>query len=391
MIPDSHITYIGVDDDNLDLFEGQYPVPNGISYNSYLIVDSHTAIIDAVDARRCQDWLDNIRRALPQGCVPEYVVVQHAEPDHTGSLEALLHMFPDIKIVCTAKCANILAMYFEDADIAARAVTVKEGETLSLGRATLQFIMAPMVHWPEVMMTLDVTDRVLFSADAFGSFAMWGDTGEWDSEARRYYCNIVGRFGVNVQQVMKKLKDLDFGIIAPLHGPMLSEGLPHYWRLYDKWSTYTPESDGVLVAYASVYGGTAQAARRITAMLNEEGLSDVVPMDLCRHHVSYAVAQAFRLRGLLLACATYDAALFPAMHTFLHHLVSKRLQGRVAGIIENGSWAPVAGRLINEQLMHMQHTTLVQPVITLSGRPRRNDDDVLRKLAHNMAEALRAH
>lgn len=386
----SSIHYIGTNDDNLDLFEGQYPIPNGISYNSYFIADAHPAIIDAVDIRRQDDWIANIRARIDTlGCTPEYIIIQHAEPDHTGALRQLLTspLLPDIRIVCTPKCGEMLQAFIEDIDLSPRLHTVADGDTLSLGETQLRFITAPMVHWPEVMMTLDTTHETLFSADAFGTFAMWNSTAEWEDEARRYYTNIVGRFGANVQAVMRKLRDLSFHTIAPLHGPQLTDHLPYYWELYDRWSTYTPETRGVLVAYASIYGGTAEAARRLCDLLRQAGETEVIPFDLCRHHVSYAVAQAFRLDRIVLATATYDGDLFPAMSTFLHHLAAKRLSGRTVGLIENGAWAPVAARLMADQLSKMRSMTILDPVVTIRGRLHSSDLPTLTALATALHEA----
>lgn len=386
-----NILFVGAEDDSLDLFEGQYPVPNGISYNSYLIRDTHSAIIDSVDARRTADWLAAIETALPGlGAAPEYLVVQHVEPDHSGSVRALTERFPDIKIVCTAKAAAMLGNFFEDLDFAERSVIVGDGDTLSLGDVTLQFIAAPMVHWPEVMMTLDVTDGVLFSADAFGTFGMSNSaTGDaWDSEARRYYTNIVGRFGASVQGVMKKLNGLKFGVVAPLHGPVLRENLAHYWQLYDRWSRYEPETRGVMVAYASVYGGTAEAARRLAAMLENEGAGDVVLFDLCRHDVSYAVSEAFHLSHIVLCSVTYDGDIFPAMHDFLYHLQRKNLGGRTFGFIENGSWAPVAARIMTEMVSKLKATRIVAPTVTLRSRLHHDDIPTLQALARELVSTL---
>lgn len=374
-----NIRYIGAEDDNLDLFEGQYPVPAGISYNSFFIDDEHPAIIDAVDIRRCSDWLASV---ADTGRTPEYVVVQHVEPDHSGSIRELLLRYPDIKIVCTAKAAAMLANFFEELDFGSRCLTVGDGDTLCLGQHTLRFITAPMVHWPEVMMTLDETEGVLFTADAFGSFAMSSSGEAWPTEARRYYTNIVGRFGPAVYNLMtKKLKGLDFSTIAPLHGPVLTENLEYYWNLYDKWSRYEPETRGVLVAYASIYGGTAEAARRLAAMLEQEGAGEVVVFDLCRHDVSYAVAEAFRLSGMALCSVTYDGGLFPAMQSFLHHLESKKLCNRTVALVENGSWAPAAARIMTTELATMKNMSIVEPVITLNSRLHSADLPAMRTLA----------
>lgn len=382
-----NIRYIGVDDDDIDLFESLYPMTGGISYNSYFIDDTHPAIVDAVDKRRCDDWLINISQVLDgSGRKPEYIIVQHAEPDHTGSLKALIKRFPDIRIVCTPKAGVMLDAFFEDVDIQSRLVTVADGDTMSLGHTQLRFVTAPMVHWPEVMMTYDETDSLLFSADAFGTFALWNSATGWDAEARRYYANIVGRYGSSVQAVMKKLDKIAVNAIAPLHGPLITDTIAHCVELYDKWSRYEPESDGVLVAYASIYGGTSDAARRLGVMLRAAGVEDVVPFDLCRHDVSYAVAEAFRVRRMVLACATYDGDLFPPMHSFLHHLASKRLTGRTVGLIENGAWAPVAARLMAEKLSQMRGNTVVKPLVSISGRLHRSDLPALGALAKALTD-----
>lgn len=380
------IKYIGAEDDNLDLFEGQYPIPEGISYNSYLIVDDKIAIIDSVDIRRCTDWLSSLEDALADsGRQPDYMIVQHVEPDHSGSVRAIIERYPDITIVCTAKAQTMLSNFFEDVKFEDRVTTVADNDTLSLGHTTLRFLTAPMVHWPEVMMTFDETDGVLFSADAFGSFAMSGSTEAWDNEARRYYTNIVGRFGTSVQAIMKKLAGRNFSMIAPLHGPVLSDNLAHYWKLYNRWNRYEPECRGVLVAYASVYGGTAEAARRLASMLKTEGAGEVVLLDLCRHDVSYAVAEAFRLSHMALCSITYDGLLFPAMHDFLYHIECKKLCGRTVGLVENGSWAPVAARLMRDSLTRMKDMTVLEPAVTIRGRLHNDDSASLRQLAAALA------
>lgn len=381
----ANVKFIGVDDDDLDLFEGQYPLPGGISYNSYYIDDERTAIVDAVDIRRREVWLQKVDYVLA-GRKLDYLIVQHVEPDHSGSIGALLQMHPEAKIVATAKAMGMLANFFDGIDPEGRAVTVADGDTMSLGRTELRFVTAPMVHWPEVMFTLDETDGILFSADAFGSFAISGADDLCDAELRRYYCNIVGKYGANVQAVMKKLAGKRFGIIAPLHGPVLARNLEHYWALYDKWSRYEPETEGTLVAYASIYGGTAEAARLLGAMLEEQGSGPTVVLDLCRHDVSYAVAEAFRLSRLALCSVTYDGALFPAMHDFLHHLILKGLRNRTVGVVENGSWAPSAGRHIAEMLSHMKDMTIVSPTVTIRSRLHADDLPTLRALAASLTE-----
>ena len=381
-----NIKFIGAEDDNLDLFEGQYPLTQGISYNSYLIDDEQIAVMDAVDIRRCSDWLTRLADALG-GRTPPYLIVQHMEPDHSGSIRAMLKRYPEAKVVATAKAMAMLDNFFDGIDLSERRVTVADGDTLSLGRTTLRFITAPMVHWPEVMVTLDETDGVLFSADAFGSFAMSDAAEAWTDEARRYYCNIVGKYGVNVQALMKKLTGLKFGTIAPLHGPALDCDLARYWTLYDKWSRYEPECRGTLVAYASIYGGTAEAARRLAMELEKRDAGEVVLMDLCRHDVSYAVAEAFRLSRLALCSVTYDASLFPAMHNFLHHLAMKNFRNRPFALIENGSWAPVAGKLMCDAMSHMKEMIQVAPVVTIRSRMHPADLCGISALADALAKA----
>lgn len=381
-----NVKFIGAEDDNLDLFEGQYPLTQGISYNSYLIDDEQIAVMDAVDIRRCSDWLTRLADALG-GRTPAYLIVQHMEPDHSGSIRAMLERYPEVKVVATAKAMAMLDNFFDGIDLSERRVTVADGDTLSLGRTTLRFITAPMVHWPEVMVTLDETDGILFSADAFGSFAMSEADEAWTDEARRYYCNIVGKYGANVQALMKKLTGLKFSTIASLHGPLLDGDLARYWTLYDKWSRYEPECRGTLVAYASIYGGTAEAARRLAMELEKRDAGEVVLMDLCRHDVSYAVAEAFRLSRLALCSVTYDASLFPAMHNFLHHLEMKSFRNRPFALIENGSWAPVAGKLMCDTLGRMKGMTQVAPVLTIRSRMHPADLCGISALADALAKA----
>lgn len=377
------IRYTGVDDENLDLFEGQYPVPKGISYNSYIIEDDRIAIVDAVDLRRKDQWLSNLAAALC-GRKPDYLIVQHLEPDHSGSVAAVMGMYPEMKVVLSPKAAEMLPAFFEDIDLTGRTVAVRDGEELDLGEHVLRFFAAPMVHWPEVIMTLDVTAGVLFSADAFGTFATPSSTEPWDDEARRYYCNIVGKYGPAVQAVMKKLAGQEFDVIAPLHGPVLADNLAHYLDLYSKWSRYVPETKGVLVAYASVYGGTADAARRIATALREQGAGDVVLFDLCRRDVSYAVAEAFRLSAMVLCSVTYDARLFPAMESFISHMASKNLRNRTVALVENGSWAPIAAKLMRDELAKMNNIAVVEPALTIHSRLHISDISALNSLVNSL-------
>ena len=379
------IRYIGVDDENLDLFEGQYPVPKGISYNSYIIEDDRIAIVDAVDLRRKDQWLSNLADALC-GRKPDYLIVQHLEPDHSGSVAAVMDMYPEMKVVLSPKAAEMLPAFFEDIELTGRTVVVRDGEELELGEHVLRFFAAPMVHWPEVIMTLDVTAGVLFSADAFGTFATPSSTEPWDDEARRYYCNIVGKYGPAVQAVMKKLAGQVFDVIAPLHGPVLADNLAHYLDLYSKWSRYVPETKGVLVAYASVYGGTADAARRIATALRGAGAGDVVLFDLCRRDVSYAVAEAFRLSAMVLCSVTYDARLFPAMEIFISHIASKNLRNRTVALVENGSWAPIAAKLMRDELAKMNNIAVVEPTLTIHSRLHTSDISALNSLVNSLVE-----
>lgn len=387
------IRYIGAEDDNLDLFEGQYPIPGGISYNSYFIDDTHPTVVDTVDTRRCDDWLTALRTTLADTGhqAPEYLIVQHMEPDHSGSIRALVEQYPQIRIICTSKAMQMLGNFFEDIDFSSRTIIVNDGDTLSTGSTNLTFITAPMVHWPEVMMTLDTTHGILFSADAFGTFAMSTSTQPWATEARRYYTNIVGRFGSSVQSIMKKLIDLQFNTIAPLHGPVLTGDLAPYWLLYDKWSRYEPETQGVLIAYASIYGGTAHAARTLATMLKNRFDGEVVLLDLSRHDVSYAVAEAFRLSHIVLASVTYDGDLFPPMHDFIHHLQRKNLRDRTIGLIENGSWAPAAARIMTAALATTKNMTILSPTVTLHSRLHQSDMQTLETLADNIIDSLPTH
>ncbi len=381
------IIFIGADDDNLDLFEAQYPLVAGISYNSYLIRDDKSAIMDAVDARRIDDWLSNLDSALVgSDNAPAYLVIHHMEPDHSAGIRSIMSRFPEIKLVCTKQAATMLANFFEDIDFSDRIMTVADGDTLSLGRHELKFVTTPMVHWPEVMMTIDLTEQVLFSSDAFGAFAMSHSSDAWPAEARRYYSNIVGRYGTNVQMALKKITSYPIRTIAPLHGPALRDNLEYYLGLYDKWSRYEPETKGVFIPYASIYGGTAEAARRLAYMLGEKGAGEVVVMDLCRHDVSYAIAEAWRLSSMVICSVTYDADVLPVMHDFLHHIEQKKLTGRRVGVIGNGSWAPAATNVMTKHISAMKDMEIVEPLITLKSRLHESDVALLDKLAEELAK-----
>lgn len=377
------IKYIGVDDTDLDLFESQYIIPNGMSYNSYLITDDKIAIMDSVDARKQTEWMDKLSAAL-EGRRPDYLVVQHMEPDHAGSIVAVVERYPEIKIVASARAIQMLPNFFEGVDFTDRTIAVKEGDTLSLGTHTLQFFMAPMVHWPEVMVSYDTHDKVLFSADAFGKFGALAHDEEWACEARRYYFNICGKYGVQVQALLKKLSQVDVACICPLHGPVLNENLGYYLSLYNTWSLYEPESEGVFVAYASIHGGTAAAANKIREMLLTKGEKMVAITDLSRDDMAEAVEDAFRYGKLIVAAASYDGGVFPPMHDFLHHLQIKGYQKRRVGIIENGSWAPVAGRVMRAMLEQMKQIEIVEPMVTINARMKQSDLSQMEALADAM-------
>ena len=374
------IVYIGVDDTDLDLFESQYVIPNGISYNSYLIKDEKIAIMDTADYRKMDEWLTNLRAAL-DGRTPDYLVVQHMEPDHAGCIATIVDEYPAIKVVASARAIQMLPQFFEGKDFSQNTIAVKEGDTLSLGEHTLQFFMAPMVHWPEVMVTYDQKDKVVFSADGFGKFGALSHEEDWACEARRYYFNICGKYGAQVQALLKKLATLDVECICPLHGPILKENLGYYIGLYDTWSKYEVETEGVLVAYASIHGGTAAAANLMADILREKGAKKVAVADLSRDDMAEAIEDAFRMDKMIVAAASYDGGVFPVMHDFLHHLQIKSYQKRRVGIIENGSWAPCAGRVMRGMLEQMKNVDIVEPMVTILSRMKQSDRTALEALA----------
>ena len=374
------IKYIGVDDTDLDLFESQYIIPNGISYNSYLIMDEKIAIMDTVDLRKSEDWWNNLTTAL-EGRTPDYLIVQHMEPDHAGNIAASLQKYPQLKVVASARAIQMLPQFFEGTDFEGRTLAVKEGDTLSLGTHTLQFFMAPMVHWPEVMVTYDQTDKIVFSADGFGKFGALSHEEDWACEARRYYFNICGKYGVQVQALLKKLATLDVACICPLHGPILKENLGYYIGLYDTWSKYEVEPDGIFIAYASIHGGTAEAAKKMADILRAKGAPKVSIADLSRDDMAEAVEDAFRMGKLIVAAASYDADVFPPMHDFLHHLKIKAYQKRRVGIIENGSWAPCAAKVMIGMLEQMKDIETVQPIVTIRSRMKQTDLPAMEALA----------
>lgn len=376
------VKYIGVDDTTIDLFESQYVVPEGVSYNSYVILDEKTAVMDTVDKRGMKQWEDNLLNAL-DGKKADYVIVQHMEPDHAGSLARLLELYPDITVVGNAKTFVMINQFFENIDIK-NTLTVKEGATLSLGSHTLTFVMAPMVHWPEVMVTYESSEKILFSADGFGKFgalSLTENEEDWACEARRYYFNIVGKYGAPVQTLLKKASALDIKTICPLHGPVLTDNLGYYLDLYNTWSSYQPESKGVFVAYASIHGNTAHAAEKFADMLRNKGVEKVVVTDLSRCDIAEAVEDAFRYDRMVLAAASYDAGVFPIMQDFLHHLQAKAYQNRTVGLIENGSWAPTAAKTMRNILDTMKNITVVEPVVTIKSVLKKTDIPALDQLA----------
>ena len=377
------IKYVGVDDLDIDLFESQYIVPEGISYNSYVILDDKIAIMDTVDARKGKEWWVNVEKVLA-GKAPDYLVVQHVEPDHASLIAEVVKRYPQVKVVATSKALQMMPQFFHDVDFCLNGYPVKEGDTLSLGNHTLQFLTAPMVHWPEVMVSYEQSEKVLFSADAFGKFGALCHDDCWDCEARRYYINICGKYGVQVQTLLKKAATLDINTICPLHGPVLTENLGHYISLYDTWSKYEPETEGVLVAYASIHGGTAAAAEKLAEILREKGAPKVVVTDLSRCDMAEAVEDAFRYSHMVVCAASYDADVFPPMYDFLHHLKLKNFQNRKVAIMENGSWAPTAGRVMRAMLEGMKNIVIVEPVVTI--RSRMKDDDI--PAMEQLAEAL---
>lgn len=375
------IKYIGVDDTTLDLFESQYAVPDGVSYNSYVILDDKTAIMDTVDKRGMKDWENNLLNAL-DGRNADYVIIQHMEPDHAGSLARLIELFPEITVVGNAKTFVMINQFFENINIK-NSLTVKEGDTLNLGSHTLTYVMAPMVHWPEVMVTYESSEKVLFSADGFGKFGALSltENADWACEARRYYFNIVGKYGAPVQTLLKKASALDIKTICPLHGPVLSDNLGYYLDLYNTWSSYQPESKGVFIAYASIHGNTAYAAEQFAEMLRNKGVDNVVITDLSRCDIAEAVEDAFRYDRMVLAAASYDAGVFPIMQDFLHHLQAKAFQNRTVGLIENGSWAPTAAKTMRNILETMKNITIVEPVVTIKSVLKETDIPALDQLA----------
>lgn len=355
MVITNDIKYIGVNDHDIDLFEGQYVVPDGMSYNSYAIIDDKIAIMDTVDARFRDEWLDNIKKVL-DGESPDYLIIQHMEPDHSANISNFAKAYPDTKIVSSAKSFDMMKNFFGD-DFASRRIIVGEGDTLTLGKHTLSFVTAPMVHWPEVIVTYDSADKVLFSADGFGKFGALDVESEWTCEARRYYIGIVGKYGAQVQNLLKKAQSLDIQIICPLHGPVLSEDLGYYIDLYNTWSSYKTESDGIMIAYTSVYGNTKKAVESFEKMLKENGCPKVVVNDLARCDMAEAVEDAFRYGKIVFATTTYNGEIFPFMREFINHLTERNFQNKTVAFIENGTWAPVAAKVMSAMLEKSKNIT----------------------------------
>lgn len=359
----ANIFNVGVNDRNIDLFEGQYKVPNGMAYNSYVIIDEKTAVFDTVDARFGDEWLKNIKQALGER-TPDYLIILHMEPDHSANIMKFAKRYPSAKIVGNSKTFVMMGEYFGQ-DFAENRIVVNENDTLELGKHCVKFIFAPMVHWPEVMVAFEQSQKILFSADAFGKFGALDADEEWDDEARRYYIGIVGKYGLQVRNLFAKLACCQIEKICPLHGPVLSENLPHYLGLYEKWASYSPETDGILIVYASVYGNTAKATESLKTLLLQKGAGNVVVYDLARTDLSLCVAEAFKYSKIVFASTTYNGTVFPVMREFLEELIERNFQNRTVALIENGSWAPVAARTIKKKLENSKNLKFVEPVVTV--------------------------
>ena len=378
------IKYVGVNDHEVDLFEGQYLVPNGMAYNSYVVLDEQVTVFDTVDAHFTHQWLDNLEGVFG-GRKPSYLIIQHMEPDHAGSIAAFMQTYKETTIVSSEKAFAMMGQFFGD-DFADRRLLVKEGDTLNTGRHTFAFVAAPMVHWPEVIVTYDTTDKVLFSADGFGKFGALDVEEDWDCEARRYYIGIVGKYGAQVQALLKKAAGLDIQIICPTHGPVLKENLGHYIKKYDLWSSYTPESEGIVIAYTSIYGNTKKAVEQFAEKLRQKGCPKVVIHDLARADMAEAVEDAFRYNKLVLATTTYNAEIFPFMREFITHLTERNFQNRTVALIENGSWAPMAARVMKGMLEKSKKLTMAEPVVTIRSALNAESGEKLETLAVNLCQ-----
>ena len=378
------VHYVGVDDKTLDLFESQYVLPNGISYNSYIIHDEKTVIMDAVDKRMVKEWLENVKKDLEKK-EPDYLVVSHLEPDHSGGIEALIDIYPNMKIIVSQVAGNMIPQFIHR-DLKDKLVIVKEGEVIDLGDHKLQFFMAPMVHWPEVMVTYEQTEKILFSADGFGKFGTLDVEDDWDCEARRYYFNIVGRFGAQVQALLKKASNLDIKMICSLHGPILKENLEYYINKYDIWSSYKPEDSGILIAYNSIHGNTEEAVLKLAQILKENGEEKVVVSNLAREDMAEVLEDAFRYDRMILASPTYDMSLFPDTEKFLRRLKHKNYQNRKVAIIQNGSWAPASGKLMKDLFSEMKNIEIVEPMVTIKTRMTEETEKQMEELVKNICK-----
>lgn len=376
------VKYIGVDDKDIDLFESQYRVPNGVSYNSYVILDEKIAILDTVDRRVTETWLGNVERVL-DGKEPDYLIISHMEPDHAANIQNIAEKYPKMQLVGNGKTFQMLSQFFSFS-LDGRILMVKEGEELSLGEHTLVFYMAPMVHWPEVMVSYEKKEQILFSADGFGKFGALDIKEDWTPEARRYYINIVGKYGAQVQALLKKASGLQISKICPLHGPILTENLGYYLEKYNTWSSYRPEENGILIAYASIHGNTKKAAEKMAEFLKQTEMGVVKLMDLSRSDLSEAISEAFCYNRMLLVCATYDGGLFPVMEDFLQHLKNKNYQKRKVGLIENGSWAPTAAKKMKEHLEQMKEIELCEPVVTIKSSMKEETIEVMKQLVSSL-------
>lgn len=377
------IVYIGVNDYDIDLFESQYIVPNGVAYNSYLIKDDKYVVMDTVDSRATEEWLKNLENALA-GREVDYLVVQHLEPDHSSSIGILCEKYPNMKIIASSKAFALLPQFFDIKDLESKKIVANEGDEISFGKHTLKFVMAPMVHWPEVMFSYDITDKVLFSADAFGKFGTLDTDEEWACEARRYYFNIVGKYGMQVQAVLKKAQSLDIQIICPLHGPILDKDLGYYIGLYDTWSSYKPESEGVFIAYASIHGNTGKVAKKLGEILESKGAKKVVVTDLAREDFAEAVEDAFRYDKVVFAASSYNFKVFPPMEHLLTLLRDKNYQNRKVAIVENGTWAPSAAKTMLEIISEMKDIEVVEPKATIMSTLKEENIKQLEELADNL-------
>lgn len=381
IISDS-IKYIGVDDTTLDLFESQYIVPNGVSYNSYLILDEKIAVMDTVDARKTKEWFDNLDKELKEH-VPDYLIVSHLEPDHSANIQLFTEKYKEAKLVLSAKAKAMLPQFFNIEGLDERCIVVKEGEELDLGNHHLKFIMAPMVHWPEVMVEYETTEKILFSADGFGKFGALSHDEDWACEARRYYFNIVGKYGAPVQTLLKKASTLDIKMICPLHGPILKDNLGYYIDKYQIWSSYQSEDEGVLVASASIHGNTKEVALKVVDLLKEKGVK-VAFTDLTRDDMAEAVEDAFRYSKMILAGATYDGGVFSPMEDFLHRLQHKGYQNKTVGLIENGSWAPLANKVMKDMLTPMKNITICENTVTIKSTYKDEKQEAINQLVEEI-------